>query len=164
MNTRLLAAMAACALLAGSPAAADDPAALDADSREHLAEQVRRAELAFAATVAERRPEAFGAMVADDAVFLGARGEVARGRDEVIAAWQGLFAAEAPEFRWHPEIVELSGDGTLGLTRGPWTMRGHDARGEPVERRGTFTSIWRRQPDGAWRVIFDAGCGGSTDD
>jgi len=160
MKPRHFAVLAACALLAGQPAAADESAALDAASRERLTEQVRRAELAFAATVAQKRPQEFAAMVAVDAVFLGARGEVARGRDEVVAAWQGLFAVDAPEFRWHPEIVELSGDGTLGLTRGPWTMRGRDAEGRPIERGGTFTSIWRRQPDGSWRVVFDAGCSG----
>jgi ketosteroid isomerase-like protein len=23
---------------------------------------------------------------------------------------------------------------------------------------GTFTSIWRRETDGSWRIIFDKGC------
>jgi ketosteroid isomerase-like protein len=69
-------------------------------------------------------------MIDETAVFLGARGEVARGRAEVVAAWQGLLGADAPEFVWHPEIVELSGDGTLGLSRGPWTLRGRDPQGQ----------------------------------
>ena len=132
-------------------------------SRQELVEQVRRAELAFAATVAGKRPEEFAAMIDETAVFLGARGEVARGRAEVVAAWQGLLGADAPEFVWHPEIVELSGDGTLGLSRGPWTLRGRDPQGNAIERTGTFTSIWRRQADGSWRVIFDAGCGPCPD-
>jgi uncharacterized protein (TIGR02246 family) len=161
MLRRTAVAAFAFTLIAAPPLRAEEPAPTAADDgRQRLVEEVRRAELAFAATVAEKRPDRFAAMVADDAVFLGARGEVARGRDEVVAAWQGLFAADAPDFRWHPEIVELSGDGTLGLSRGPWTVSGRDPQGQPFERGGTFTSIWRRQADGSWRVIFDAGCGG----
>lgn len=164
MDRRTAVAALACTLIAVVPLRATEPATPAADpERERRIEEIRRAELAFAATVAERRLEAFAAMVADDAVFLGARGEVARGRDEVVAAWRGLFAADAPDFRWHPEIVELSGDGTLGLSRGPWTVRGRDPQGNPFERGGTFTSIWRRQADGSWRVVFDAGCGGCPD-
>jgi len=30
-----------------------------------------------------------------------------------------------------------------------------DASGK---RMGTFSSIWRREKDGRWRVIFDKGC------
>jgi ketosteroid isomerase-like protein len=164
MDRRIALAALAFTLIAAPPLGAAEPAPPAADAaRERLVEEVRSAELAFAATVVEKRPDAFAEMVADDAVFLGARGEVARGRAEVVAAWQGLFAAGAPEFRWHPEIVELSGDGTLGLSRGPWTVRGRDPQGNAFERGGTFTSIWRRQADGSWRVIFDAGCGGCPD-
>lgn len=156
--SRIAVALALFSVLGPASAAAQAP-----PTREELVDQVRRAELAFAATVAEKRAEAFAAMVDDGAVFLGARNEVARGRAEVVAAWAGFFAPDAPSFDWRPEIVELSADGTLGLSRGPWTLRGRDAQGRPLERSGTFTSVWRRQADGSWRVIFDAGCGACPD-
>lgn len=155
---RVAAALAMFVVLGSATAAAQVP-----PSREELVEQVRRAELAFAATVAEKRAEAFAAMVDEAAIFLGARNEVARGRAEVVAAWAGFFEPDAPSFAWRPEVVELSADGTLGLSRGPWTLRGRDPQGNPVERSGTFTSVWRLQADGAWQVIFDAGCGPCPD-
>jgi hypothetical protein len=31
----------------------------------------------------------------------------------------------------------------------------HDPGGKLV---GTFTSIWRREEPGVWRVVFDSGC------
>lgn len=155
---RVAAALALFVVLAPAATAAQEPTI-----REELVEQVRRAELAFAATVAEKRAEAFAAMIDDEAVFLGARNEVARGRAEIAAAWAGFFAPDAPRFDWRPEVVELSADGTLGLSRGPWTLRGRDPQGNPLERTGTFTSVWRRQADGSWRVIFDAGCGACPD-
>jgi ketosteroid isomerase-like protein len=65
---------------------------------------------------------------------------------------------DAPEFHWRPELVELSADGTLGLTRGPWTLRVRRPDGTDVVETGIFNSVWRRQADGSWRVLFDAGC------
>jgi ketosteroid isomerase-like protein len=32
-----------------------------------------------------------------------------------------------------------------------------DEEGERVESWGHFNSVWRRDQDGAWKVLFDAG-------
>jgi hypothetical protein len=47
--------------------------------------------------------------------------------------------------------VEVLPSGRLAMTSGPVT----DAEGKPA---GAFHSIWRREDDGVWRVIFDKGC------
>lgn len=146
--------MAAGLLAAGASAPA---AAEEAIAREALIEQVRQSEIAFAATVAARDKMRFAAMIAEDAVFVGGGGAT-RGREAIVQAWSRFFEPTAPEFVWRPEIVELSADGTLGFTRGPWTMKGKDAQGEPIDLAGIFNSVWRRQADGGWRVVFDAGC------
>lgn len=57
---------------------------------------------------------------------------------------------------WEPTRVELSADGTLGLSTGPWQVR-RDAAAEPGGF-GHFISVWKKQPDGAWRVAIDVGC------
>jgi ketosteroid isomerase-like protein len=114
-----------------------------------LTSQVFAAESSFAATMANRDLEAFAAFVAPEAVFLGKT--PLRGRDAVIAAWRRYFdGAEAP-FSWRPETVEVLPSGTLALTSGPV----YDPGGKQTN---TFTSIWRLDPDGRWRVIFDRGC------
>ena len=33
-----------------------------------------------------------------------------------------------------------------------------DKRGRVKETKGVFNSIWRRHPDGSWKVLYDAGC------
>ncbi|MFZ0426491.1 MAG: nuclear transport factor 2 family protein, partial [Acidobacteriota bacterium] len=73
-------------------------------------------------------------------------------------AWAPFFVADGPVLEWKPEIVELQPGGTLGITQGPYqlTIRGED--GTPQVRKGTFTSIWRREEGGGWRIIFDSGC------
>lgn len=146
------AALALALLASGAVAAELEPA-----ERTARTEAARAAEVAFAAAVASGDAAAFAAALDEQAVFVDAGGPT-RGREAIVAAWAPLLAPDRPDFRWHPEIVELSGDGTLALSRGPWTLKAKRPDGSVVERSGTYNSIWRRQSDGSWRILFDAGC------
>lgn len=139
---RLALALMAVVLAAGS-ARAQSP------RLPELTRQVFAAESSFAATMANRDLEAFATFLADEAVFFGE--EPIHGKDAVVAAWRKYFAgAEAP-FSWRPETVEVLPSGTLALTSGPV----FDAEGTLTN---TFTTVWRREPGGMWRVVFDKGC------
>jgi ketosteroid isomerase-like protein len=144
-------------LIFGGGPSAIRAAELAAAERAARTETARAAEVAFAGSVESGDPVAFAAAIDEQAVFVDASGPT-RGRAAITAAWAPLLAPDRPDFRWHPELVELSGDGTLALSRGPWTMKAKRADGVVVERGGTFNSIWRRQADGSWRIVFDAGC------
>lgn len=134
--------LAAVALASAAPARAETNA--------ELAQQVRQAELAFAKTMAARDHAAFGSFVADEALFFGRRG-VLRGRAAVLDGWKPFFEASSAPFSWAPEVVEVLDSGTLALSSGPVL----DPEGKLI---GTFSSIWRREADGRWRVLFDKGC------
>jgi ketosteroid isomerase-like protein len=135
-------------LLAGcAGTAATRPAAMD---RATTRTEVRRAEEAFAAAFRDRDADRFFAMLADDAIFLGPQ-KTLRGAAEVRASWSRFFAGAAP-FSWHPERVEASADGALGLSTGPVL----DPQGVQI---GVYSSVWRRQADGGWKIAFDGpGC------
>ncbi len=120
-------------------------------------EQVRAAEVAFAKTVMDSRPDLFAGFLDEGAVFVSGK-TVTRGKTAVVESWKGYFGPGRPYFEWHPEVVELSADGNLGLSRGPWVIRTKDKEGKEVEIRGLYNSIWQRQADGSWRILFDAGC------
>jgi hypothetical protein len=51
---------------------------------------------------------------------------------------------------WWPARVWVSCDDSLAVTTGPWVRRG----GTQV---GSFTTVWRREADGAWRWVYDNG-------
>ena len=125
------------------------PRPVAAQTQSELAEQVRAAEAAFAETMARRDLAAFASFVAQDAVFVGR--SPLRGRDAVREGWKGFYEGAVAPFSWKPETVEVLANGTLGLSSGPV----FDASGK---RTGTFNSVWRREPDGKWRVVFDKGC------
>jgi ketosteroid isomerase-like protein len=121
-----------------------------AESNAALKEQVRRAELAFAKTMADRDHAAFVKFVAADAVF-GGSAQVLRGPKEVGEGWKKYFDGPVPPFSWEPEQVEVIESGTLAFSSGP-------VRDPSGKRTGTFNSVWRRQPGGEWTIIFDRGC------
>ncbi len=139
------------ALVLLSGIAASEPRAND----EALVEEVRCVEIAFAESVANSDIDAFRNLLHPDARFVGSG--VVRGRDEIVAAWEPLFGKDRPLLVWRPEIVEVLDSGILALSRGPYRLQVSDADGKLSEEWGTYNSIWLKQPNGAWQIVFDAG-------
>jgi ketosteroid isomerase-like protein len=117
---------------------------------DRATEQVRRTEIAFAKTMEERDFEAFQTFLSDEAIFYNGDQEI-RGKDSVATAWKGFFEGSEAPFSWRPEIVSTLDSGSLGLSSGPI----FDPDGKRV---GTFNSVWRKGPDGHWKIVFDRGC------
>jgi ketosteroid isomerase-like protein len=136
-------------MIAGMAASLALPAA--AETNAELEAQVRARETAFAKTMADRDHAAFQTFLADEAVFFGREGPT-RGKQAVAAAWKPLYdTAKAAPFSWAPETVQVLDSGTLAISSGSVK----DPTGKSV---GVFNSIWRREKDGQWRVVFDKGC------
>ena len=114
-----------------------------------IRQQVLETERAFARSMAERDHAAFASFLSSDAIFFGTEGPL-RGSEQIAADWQRYFEADAAPFSWEPEQVEVLDSGELALTSGPV----HDPQGALI---GTFTSIWRREAPGQWRIVFDKG-------
>ena len=129
-------------------------AALSAAEAE-LQQQVICAETGFSRAAEAGDAAAFIRFVDPDARFIGAG--VARGRDAVAQAWAGLLAPDGPSIRWRPAYVEVTSDGKLALSRGPYRVISADENGTLRETWGHFNSTWRRNEDGEWQVLFDAG-------
>ncbi len=117
--------------------------------RPALEEQVRATEKAFAATMAARDLAAFAGFISDEAIFFTGPAPL-RGKQAVVDFWKRFYERPQAPFSWEPAVVQVLDSGTLALSSGPV----RDAKGEPA---GTFTSIWRQEAPGVWRVVFDKG-------
>ncbi len=140
MKMPVAAALVLLSMSGGPVAAAEDRAA--------LTEQVRATEIAFAKTLADRDVKKFRSMIAPDVIWLA--DVPLRGPEQVVRNWQKFFDAEKPPFSWRPELVEVQDGGKLALSTGPV----FNPEGKKV---GMFTSIWRREDSGEWKIIFDRG-------
>ena len=122
------------------------------DSKEHIniaATEVEAREIAFAKTMADRDFDAFLNFISSEAVFFKGN-EPLRGHDAISQAWAPYFEGDSAPFSWHPDVIEVLESGRLAISSGPV----HSASGEIV---GRFNSIWRKDEDGQWRVVFDKG-------
>jgi ketosteroid isomerase-like protein len=61
-----------------------------------------------------------------------------------------FFQGPDAPFSWHPDVVAVLDSGTLALSSGT-------VFGPAGEAAGRFNSVWRKDPDGQWRVVFDQG-------
>ena len=123
---------------------------MSAETNAALKEQVRRTEIAFAKTLADRDPAAFASFLSNETVFMS-NGRATRGVQQVADRWKPFFAGAQAPFSWEPEEVEVLDSGTLAMTSGP-------VRDPSGKRIGTFNSVWRREAKGRWKIVLDNGC------
>jgi ketosteroid isomerase-like protein len=64
---------------------------------------------------------------------------------------------QAYRLTWTPIDAVMDPSGEVGYTWSHYEGRGKDANGNPVTTSGRFITIWRRQSDGSWKVVLDAG-------
>ena len=114
-------------------------------------QQVADTERAFAQTMAERDFEGFVSYLASDAIFFSGETTL-RGKQQVADKWKSYYEEPAAPFSWEPAQVEVLDSGKLALSTGPV----YDSEGKKV---ATFTSIWRLETSGQWRIVFDKGNG-----
>jgi ketosteroid isomerase-like protein len=113
-------------------------------------DQVVAAERAFASTSLEKGlHEAFLAYLAPDAIgFLPLPGPAR-------PSHEGKPPTSA-KLSWGPAWVAVSSAGDLALSTGPWQISNHEPSVIKVTT-GWFFSVWRREPDGSWKVAVDSG-------
>ena len=114
-----------------------------------LRDQVMATERAFARTMADRDFTAFTGFIAEDTVFFSGPTPL-HGKAQVAAFWKRFYEQKEAPFRWEPAEVEVLDAGTLALSFGPV----FDPAGKQI---ATFTSIWRQEAPGVWRIVFDKG-------
>ena len=118
--------------------------------RVALQRQVTAAETAFAKTMADRNHAAFVSFLADDTIFFSGPTPL-RGKAAVADWWKRFYETPEAPFSWKPEKVEVLDNGQLAMTMGPV----FDPSGKAV---ASFTSVWRQESPGVWKVLFDKGC------
>jgi len=58
--------------------------------------------------------------------------------------------------KWEPEFMDISRSRDFGISTGPWEMQDYHPNTQPIST-GYFLTVWKKQPDGVWKVILDAG-------
>lgn len=124
-------------------------------------------ELSFARSVADHDPAAFAAHLHRDAAFGASQPAPTRGRDAITQRWGGIIAGRALALAWYPSRVTVgpananaAGAGRAGdiaWSSGPSLLEDRAPGATARYLLGGFHSVWHRDDDGVWRVLFDDG-------
>jgi ketosteroid isomerase-like protein len=112
-------------------------------------------EAKFAKDVSERGGEGFAAWFADDGTVLSNGAAPIIGK--VAVAKNSKWLAKDYQLTWTPTDAVMGPSGDMGYTWGHYEGRGKDNNGNPVLTSGRYMTIWRKESDGSWKVILDAG-------
>ena len=107
----------------------------------------------FAADVAKHGHDAFLTYFAEDGVEIVDGG----GFDTKDAMRKQPPWPEGTSLTWTPVKAEMSASGDLGYTYGNYVYTAKDKDGKVVANYGKYTSIWKKQKDGQWKVVVDMG-------
>jgi ketosteroid isomerase-like protein len=112
-------------------------------------------EARFAKDVLDRGGAAFADWVAEDGVLLGNGQAPLVGR--VAIAKSANWDPKVYQLTWTPSDAVMGPSGDIGYTWGHFEGHSKDVNGNPVITSGRFVTIWRKQPDGNWKVVLDVG-------
>ena len=115
---------------------------------------VRRA-LEVGHEILARGGAAFADWFAEDGVALGNGQQPAIGRVAIMKS--SNWDPKLYQLTWTPTEAVLGPSGDIGYTWGHFEGHSKDANGNPVTTSGRYITIWRKQPNGAWKVVLDAG-------
>jgi ketosteroid isomerase-like protein len=112
-------------------------------------------EARFAKDVLERGGPAFADWFAEDGVALGNGAAPLIGKVAIVkdARWD----PQQYQLTWTPTEAVMGPSGDMGYTWGHFEGHGKDANGNPVTTSGRYMTVWRKQADGDWKVVLDAG-------
>ena len=137
------------AAVSGSRSSAADPTATTAETLRTLEAEFMKAALA-------RGSQGYMSYYADDAVELPNGAAAIRGKEN-IAKTMGFLDSKDNQLTWTPVYADISASGDLGYTYGTFEFRSKDKDGKPTVGHGKYTSVWRKQKDGSWKVVLDMG-------
>lgn len=160
-----LAAAAATCFGPGAAQAASDPTTLPLATRvlPASAEEcaVWQRERGFAQSVETHDATAFSGFLQAGAIFNAGTLEADRGREQVARSWVPLVEGKSIVLRWRAGIVDIGGDPRVAFSRGPYILQ-TAKDGHIVVSVGFYQTIWVRDADKVWRVLFDGGASSLT--
>ena len=146
MTRSQVASLAILTVLLGCRSAA--PTALSEADRA-LIRRTADSALAFANATPADWHSYVQAYYAADAISLPANGPAQVGATAITAAASGT--PPSLTFRW--QLLEIDGYHDLAYVRGRWWVTPSTSP-QPVDS-GNYLEVWRREPDGTWRVARD---------
>jgi len=91
----------------------------------------------------------------EDAVVLPTNAPAATTKEAIRSTWKDLLASPGLAISWKTTKVEVAKSGDIAYTTGTYELAMNDASGKPINDRGKYVEVWKKQADGKWKVAVD---------
>jgi ketosteroid isomerase-like protein len=119
------------------------------------ADMLRNLEAEFERATTERGLDGFMSYFNDDSADLPSGSNIVFGKDNIrkeLEPW-----GPDVSLTWKPVKAEMAASGDLGYTFGNFVFKAKDKDGKLVSHYGKYATVWKKQPNGSWKVAFDMG-------
>lgn len=111
---------------------------------------IRAADSAWARAVEARSVEQVVAFYDQDAMTAGGAMFPACGLVAIRAGWASVFSQPDWRLTWQVDSIAVAPSGTIAYSTGQWQQL------SPTPLSGTYLAVWRKGPDGTWKLLLDA--------
>jgi len=92
---------------------------------------------------------------AEDAAVFPPKAPIVSGREAIRKMLEELTANPGFELTWESVKVEIAESCDLAWVQATMVFRMQDSEGNLQEDRGKAVLVWKKQPDGSWKVVAD---------
>jgi uncharacterized protein (TIGR02246 family) len=89
----------------------------------------------------------------EDAVVMPPNAPRATTKEAIRTLWKDLLTDAS--ISWKTKEVEVAQSGDIGYTSGTYEVTMTDPTGTPVNDRGKYLEVWKKQADGSWKCVAD---------
>ena len=126
-----------------------------ADTRAEEESAIRQADLAWSKAMTDRQLDATVSYYSQEASIFPPNAPTATGKDAIRNVWTRYFAMPGFFVTCHPVKIEASRSGDIAYTQGPYDLAFTGADGNAIKDHGKYLAVWKKQSDGAWRIVAD---------
>jgi uncharacterized protein (TIGR02246 family) len=137
-------------LVGCTPAPAPAP-----DTRAADEKAIREADAAWLNAITTKELEKTLSFWADDGVTMEPGRPIIVGKDAVRKMWQEFLAMPDVSLTWTTTQIVVAKAGDIAYQHGTYEFSMKDSKGKPIQEKGKYLTVWRKQADGAWKVSID---------
>jgi ketosteroid isomerase-like protein len=127
--------------------------AMLAQTNQQELDAIRAADAAWLNVYAAKDLAKSVAFCDEQGSMLAPNAPIAIGKDAIAKAIASDFAND--NITWHANKVGVARSGDLGYTSGTYEDTFKDASGKIVPDKGKYLTVWKKEADGSWKVLFD---------
>lgn len=152
----LMAILVFSVVVIGLALACQQPPPSPPDTRAADERAIREADAAWSKAWAAKDLEGSLSFFAEDALELQGNMPMLTGKEAIRKWLSDLMANPGFSGSWQTSSVEVSRAGDLAYTVGTYQGTLNDSKGKPVSDHGKYLTVWKKQPDGKWKVVVDS--------